>query len=355
MRTLLHYLTTPNPEVRREGLRAGPNTFPVGDYDIEGVEPWLDFSYETIMDCFGDILTTPVDDDLFNDPPPIAAHDLNLTDESSVTFILTKRHHTIIDCALQIAQDQLKDRGFGFPISWSLGSRSHVQEDPRLRPDWAVTNHSGKPPYEDLGPGDTKQSKKWNTSMKDSRDEHMREEFEKALRQVHLYSIRVNCRSCFLISDLELVWLRRRKSPEPARPLSTSRPRRLVSQENSRRVTSITSVLSGTSSMSLDSSGSPYTDGGNPDINEGPFEMCVVPWSNHGVGNLTINLAMFAAALWAATDNSVRESYPPLASWERIRGPSGEILYRQVGSLKIASTLPPDAILSQPEQISDAL
>lgn len=313
--TLEQYLCIPNPEVHRDGLRADPNTFPVGDYDVEGVEPWTDFSYETVMKCFDDILQTPIDDDQLHHPPPIHADHLALTDESSVEFILTKHNHTISRLCLRIAQSLLKDRGFRFPISWSRGSLSHVQEDPRLRPDWAVAVPSKKPPYEDRAPGDTKQSKKWNTAMKDSRNSHIQEEFQKPLRQIHLYCTRVNCRSSFLISDLELAWFRRIKSPEPLQPLSTNRPRRVAPQGAHRRTASIESVISGASKFSLDSSGSPYTDAGNPDINEEPIEMCVVPWSNHGCGRLTINLSMFAGALWAALPNSVLESYPPFASW----------------------------------------
>jgi len=50
--------------------------------------------------------------------------------------------------------------GLRLPISFSWGSLTYMQEDTRLRPDWAGTIHSGDPPYENRVPGDTKQSKK---------------------------------------------------------------------------------------------------------------------------------------------------------------------------------------------------
>ena len=103
------------------------------------------------------------------------------------------------------------------------------------------------------------------------------DEFLKPLRQVLLYCTKVNPRYGYIITDAEAFFFRRTKSEEPTRPLSTNRPQRQHIQSTHNRVASITSVISGTSSMSLDSSGAPYTDAGNPDINEGPLEYTVVP------------------------------------------------------------------------------
>jgi len=57
-------LTTQNPDVDRTSLRSGANTHPLGTYDIEGVQPWSDFTLEKILECFGDVLLCdmPIDD-----------------------------------------------------------------------------------------------------------------------------------------------------------------------------------------------------------------------------------------------------------------------------------------------------
>ncbi len=126
MSTLLEYLTTPKLELDRTGLREGPNSFPVGDYDIEGVQPWADFTHETIIQCFGDILNQPLDEAQLMHPPPPAQHLLRLTNEDSVRFVLERHNHNIVERALEIAQELLRGRGFDFPVSWYPGLYSYI-------------------------------------------------------------------------------------------------------------------------------------------------------------------------------------------------------------------------------------
>lgn len=153
----------------RKTIQPGTNTLPIGTYEIEDVQPWNDFTLEKILDCFGDILLCDVPtEDLYN-PPPIRKQHLKLTDESSVDSILKKHNHTIVDRALELVEPRLEGRGLRLPISMSWGSESHLQEDSRLRPDWAGTIGSGRAPYENRVPGDTKQSAKWRSTMKNLR------------------------------------------------------------------------------------------------------------------------------------------------------------------------------------------
>ncbi|OAL31657.1 hypothetical protein AYO20_08200 [Fonsecaea nubica] len=192
MPRLLQYLTSPNPEVDRTALQPGANTNPAGTYEIEGVQPWDDFTLNTIMNCYGDVLLRDVEaEDLYH-PPPIPQYHLKLTDEECVGSIFKKHNHVIIDRALQLAQPHLGGRGLHLPISMSWGSLSYLQEDPRLRPDWAGTIHSGKPPFPNRVPGDTKLSAKWKSNMKDSPKTGAQDEYMKPLRQLLLYCIRVH-------------------------------------------------------------------------------------------------------------------------------------------------------------------
>ena len=76
-------LTTPNPGVDRSHLQRGPNSFSVGDYEVEGVQVWEDFTFTNVMKCFGDILSEEVSSDILHQPAPIYPHHLRLIDESS--------------------------------------------------------------------------------------------------------------------------------------------------------------------------------------------------------------------------------------------------------------------------------
>lgn len=192
--TLLNYLTQPNVELDRSQLKGGPNSLAVGCYDIEGVQPWRDFTREKVLECFGDILQATTSADLLYQPPPIPGHFRKLTNESCVEAILLKHNHVRVNCALAVAATRLKNRGLQVPISWAWGSLSHVEEDTRLRPDWAGIIHSENPPYANRVPGDTKQSKKWTSTMRGSKIWNDQEEFHKPLRQVLLYCIKVNSR-----------------------------------------------------------------------------------------------------------------------------------------------------------------
>lgn len=113
----------------------GPNSLAVGCYDIEGVQPWRDFTREKVLECFGDILQATTSADLLYQPPPIPEHFRKLINESCVEAILLKHNHVRVNCALAVAATRLENRGLQVPISWAWGSLSHVEEDTRLRPD----------------------------------------------------------------------------------------------------------------------------------------------------------------------------------------------------------------------------
>lgn len=130
MPTLPEYLTKPNLEVNRTSLQSGPNSFSIGNYEVEGVQLWADFTLEKALDCFGDILRADIPGYQMHLPAPISKNDLSLTDESSVDAILKKHNHVIVDRALQLGHSRLEGRCLHLPVSWSWGSLSHIEEDP---------------------------------------------------------------------------------------------------------------------------------------------------------------------------------------------------------------------------------
>lgn len=217
--TLLNYFTQPNAELDRSQLKAGPNSLAVGCYDIEGVQPQRDFTREKILECFIDILQANTSADLLYQPPQIPRHCRKLTNESCVEAILLKHNHVKVNCALAVVATRLKNRGLQVPISWARGSLSHVGEDTRLRPDWAGIIYLENPLYANRVPGDTKQSKKWTSTMRGSTIWNDQEEFHKPLRQALLYCIKVNSRYGYILTDAEAFDFRRTKSQEPSIPL----------------------------------------------------------------------------------------------------------------------------------------
>lgn len=102
--------------------------------------------------------------------------------------------------------------------------------DTRIQPDWAGTAHAQVPPYLNQVPGDTKQSRKWTSNMKNSPVATHQEEFLKALRQVLLYCIRVNSRYGYIITDAEAFFFCRKKFHEPVDPLCFNQSRRQHAQ-----------------------------------------------------------------------------------------------------------------------------
>lgn len=301
------------------------------------------------MKCFGGILQLNFGAEYLHQPPLIDEPFRKLTNEACLEAILMKHNHVIVNCALKVAGTRLQNIGLQLPIFWSWGALSDVEEDLRLRHDWAgivVNAQSPNPPYVNRVPGDTKQSHKWASMMCKPKFEENSEDFLNPLRRVLLYCVKVNSRYGYIITDEEACFFRRTKSEEPAVPLSTNRPQRQNPQSTHNRGASINTVTSGTSSMSIDTSGSPYTDGGNPDINEKFLEFMTVPWRASGPNSLTINLCLWFIHLLAASDNSVKESYPVLGTWQNLPDRNGRRKYQQAGSNIIVSQLPPGAVMA---------
>lgn len=139
--------------------------------------------------------------------PQFPEHFRKITHKSCVDAILLKHNHVGVNCVFAMAATQLKNRGLQLPISWSWGTLSHVEEDTRLRPDWAGTIHSTNPPYMNRLPGDTKQSKKWTSTMRGSDSRNDQKEFRKPLGQALLYCIKVISRYGYIVTDAEVFFL----------------------------------------------------------------------------------------------------------------------------------------------------
>src|SRR4051812_20352688 len=173
MPTLFQFLTLRNPDLDGLSRIKGSNTTNCAFDDIEGTRPWLDFTLDTILSCFGDILHHSLPASEFHVPNPIQTPFLRIVDENSVDGILLRWNHVIVNRALEIAVAALVSRGF-HSILWSWGSLSLAREDRRFRPDWAgilVEPTSPGQYHKNLIPGDTKIGSKFHSRYKDSSED----------------------------------------------------------------------------------------------------------------------------------------------------------------------------------------
>ncbi|KAK2882695.1 hypothetical protein FQN49_000094 [Arthroderma sp. PD_2] len=353
MPTLLNYLTLPNPNLDRSNARPGGNSFDPSWDSIDDIEEWSDFNYNNLMNMLGHILTPSYPQHQLLMPPPLQRATLRIVDETTVTGVLLKWNHTIVDHALKLAFEAVD--GNGAQMSWALGGQARPPPGEQIYPDWAGIDFS-----------DSKVSSKWNTAMQDADGVNLRRglsadvddeydeqetEFFKPLAQVVHYAKLWGTRYAYVISDKELVCIRRRISEHEGTPVAHSRGQRstgppatptrsarllaqgsaaspdvqvvirgqqtpqgygpLYTPHRSRASASASPSILLSSPGAVRSSPSAYTDQGNPDRNEA-VEMVVIPWSENRPGRLTVNLALFWLHILAAFDIEPEASYPAL-------------------------------------------
>lgn len=363
MPTLLEYLSTPNPDLDRTNVKSGTNSFNIDWEEVEETSDWEDFTYTNLVHDFGDILSTTYANELLDFPTTFRGLSRRMIDETTVHAMLLKHNHVLVSRALELASDSPSREGRK-AISWALGS--HAPHEGAIYPDWAGVDKSESYPFKNRVPGDTKVSGKWRSRMKDSDAEQDYSEFRKPLRQVMHYAGQIGTRYGYVITDKEVMCIRRTMREFEGEPLSLHRHRRVPAAQvhvtpprrsltvqpqiphtpprgspsipqatrgsaspnvypeyltpppaGRRRQPSITSTVSTFSEMSIDSPGnlqsspSAYTDGGNPDVNQ-IVEIVSIPWENHGEGVMTVNLALFYIHMLAASDIEVKSSYPQL-------------------------------------------
>ncbi|KAI1909280.1 hypothetical protein LOZ61_004437 [Ophidiomyces ophidiicola] len=345
MPTLLEFLTARDPVLDRSRATKGPNTFNAEWDKIDHVGDWLDFNFENLIAMLEPILNHQFHQHELDIPPQPARATLRIVDEKSVTNLLSKSTHTRVDCALEKAFHLLAGRMM--PISWASGGHAKSTDEVTF-PDWAGIDLNDEFPAVSRVPGDTKVSGKWHTNM---RHDTTSIEFLKPLCQVMNYAKIFNTRYAYVVSDSEVVCLRRTISEYEGTPLALSRSRRshlpttpirqssqilpatstpppprtppvqvvirrpqrqdpqpFLTPERARRPPNI--LFSPPNNIS--SSPSAYTDNGNPDIDEGIVEMAIIPWGETRPNQLTVNLAIFWIHILAAFDIEMQSSYPPL-------------------------------------------
>ncbi|WEW60302.1 hypothetical protein PRK78_005787 [Emydomyces testavorans] len=353
-RTLLEYLTEPNPTLDNRFSLPGLPTRHVSDEQLEKKD-WIDFTYENLMSCYGHILQMEFDRPFPEISPSLAALECRIFDEDSFEHLLSRSVVPVVNESLTKAWMKL------FPnmdkvISMTRGGRARRPQDindedesaeprssrdpgnPKIYPDWAgVQSCEGPAVYKNVCPGETKLSTKW-----DSMSNVGRIGYFWPLAQVLSYCVdNWNTRYGYLITQEELVVLRysrERIGPGLAQTRSPRQPPAAPAGGHDRN-TSIASLTSATSRMSIDqvpglsrensgSQGAAQQSSSFQASSSGgeirPVEMKRIPWTYDGrKERLTVKLALWWIHMLAAApgcDIVIGDDYPHLNTWVAEQG-----------------------------------
>ncbi|KAK2757373.1 hypothetical protein FQN54_004888 [Arachnomyces sp. PD_36] len=153
----LLYLSTVDPDLDRTNVKTGSNTFNPEWDSLEGIEEWDDFIYENLIAMLDDVLTRPYQSHELETPAQIRRITRCIIDEPTVTAVLLKWNHTIVDCALKLAAEAFTD--IVSSISWTLSAHASFSEE-TVFPDWAGIDTISLLTSNRV-PGDSKVSDKW--------------------------------------------------------------------------------------------------------------------------------------------------------------------------------------------------
>ena len=176
--------------------------------DIQRLDHWKEFNVEFIHQQYRDILeNASLPEDRFPDSPPreIATE---IGFRAQLAEDLFPRMRRALRCGFSYMADTNQGQGLTKPISFDGGSAARtIATD---TPDIAYYDRSipmGTGP--NWAPGAIKSSWKWNSAMATSADAATRSEYRQGLSQVNWYSKQHDSRYGFLLTDRELVVLRR--------------------------------------------------------------------------------------------------------------------------------------------------
>ncbi|KAK2799474.1 hypothetical protein FQN50_008446 [Emmonsiellopsis sp. PD_5] len=217
--TILDYLTEPNPGIDNRRSLPGLPTKVESDEPIEIME-WPDFTYDTLMACYGPVLRAQRGQ-LPDISPPVSRLEREIFDEDSLDHLLSRSIRPKVSESLRIACEECYPNSPD--IDMTRGGRARGSADnPRAPmipetktksikgivktyPDWAgvqVDVQSGA--YMNCCPGDTKLSTKWR-SGEDTAKHHY---FWPYAQLINYCGKTWNTRYGYLISQRELVVLR---------------------------------------------------------------------------------------------------------------------------------------------------
>ncbi|AEO65305.1 uncharacterized protein THITE_2112160 [Thermothielavioides terrestris NRRL 8126] len=308
--TILSVLSRRNPTPRPRSIGPAPNTFNKEWLDFDDWAPWSEFTARKLRALYRDVVDAPWKDAYVE--PRLSEFDTTYGDEDGFEHqILSRSTVPAVNAALLQAQKLCNH----LPLL-HLGRRGRCRygEDGRIHPDWVLVSSNefmSDQRFASIMPGDTKLSARWqpNLYLKN------REQWKHPIRQVLTYSNEVWCRYGFLITDNELVVFQ--FAIEHVDPgIATFRNPRQSQQPQHQRVVSTVSDLSDSvQAMSISSRTQSYVETGKGYEYQNP-RYRVIPWANHGEGDLTVKSALFYLCMMAGYGSRhVATAYPKLNTW----------------------------------------
>ena len=206
--TLLQYLLVALPAIPTQGTTPDPNTTnPQYDADdITEVVPWPEFSYSNVIQRYGQVLNLKrIRPDPFMSPPA------PLKDEPTFHLRFADLVMTRVRRALRAGFEQLSPQLAILQLSEiTIDGGGSARVIDQFRPDTAfIVVGASLPTGVNRAPGDLKVSWKWRSSMQFSQNLADRREFKQVLAQVNFYMDQHNARHGFILSNVELVAVKR--------------------------------------------------------------------------------------------------------------------------------------------------
>ncbi|KAL9123764.1 MAG: hypothetical protein Q9217_006839 [Psora testacea] len=208
--SLLSYLTTvAPPRLPTQNTAPGSNTTSTNYSwrDITQISLWQDFNYNTVIQRYGNGLNVK---QIMPDPmptsPPRAIKDEPLFHARFIEYILPR-----VRRALRAGFEQLQPQvqaGQLTPTVFDGGSIATIVDN--YRPDMAFVKEG-----DNVGvgpnrcPGDLKVSWKWKSAWRTTHEEALQREYKQAFSQVNFYMKQHQARYGFIITDTELVPVKR--------------------------------------------------------------------------------------------------------------------------------------------------
>ncbi|KAK2807344.1 hypothetical protein FQN50_005499 [Emmonsiellopsis sp. PD_5] len=219
--TLLDYLTAPNPVIDSTYSLEGLPTKVEPDEPLEVVD-WVDFTYDTLMSLYGEVLRTP-HARLPGISPPLSRLERQVFDEDSLDHLFSRSTTPPVNEGLRIACEACYPNQPG--INMTRGGRARGSADNpkapntldreinatqetegrRTFPDWAgvrIDRQSGV--YMNQCPGDTKLATKWYSTMERTKEQY----FWPFAQLINYCGKAWNTRYGYVITQEELVVLR---------------------------------------------------------------------------------------------------------------------------------------------------
>ena len=300
--TLSDFLCVGNPKVNNVRCKPGKNTNSSKKKwkQPQFIEDWKDFDCEG-MRCIYDGLLQELLDDQYDFrvihhpseyPSCWIAQERDLEAQ-----VLVPWNFKVVEEALKQSQDRLQGRVARGNVHMVLGSQA-AQPAPYLNPDWAGIQGEPVDPSdqslpENILPGDTKLSKKWQSRDIEKGEvtkTYHKTDWLRPIAQIYTYCVQSGKRYGYLITDKELLATRILPVLDGDKDDSVSR----FNRQSTKPI-----------------SGSPVKHV----LHRGIMECKAIPWhfpETHSRNELTVNMAIWYLHMLAAENCGIEDHYRPL-------------------------------------------